>query len=746
MINTIITLNNKRNSFVLLIIAFFINVIPVSGQNNLELITKPNLRVLDLGNSYTQGAVSYLPYLIGKMEVDVSDMCLYCVTLSNSKFSTWYNALSDDTLFVNQRYRIFKAAGGLEADAEIGLHENADASAILHLLTANEWDLIIIHQQSAAAPYYDTWNGEGSNGKLNELIARIRELQPQCAIGTYLVHSYSDNYINNTEESSYLRWQLIAQSVKRFVADYDLDFVLPYGTAIQNLRRSSINDDMDLTKEGVHLSSGLAYYTACCCYYETLIAPRTGKSMMGNSYRIEKDVDILVTDENAPIAQEAVRLAMNDWYSCVNPEDPSDVGEPCIVFSDKEVKRLCLSNWDENEDGLLSEREASSVETIGNVFQDNAAIKSFDELYYFTGLREISSSAFENSKNLQSVVLPENVHYIGDKAFKDCYHLKNVTLPEKLLEIGSQSFYSCVNLQNMEFPPHIEIISDNAFYYCKSLNEVVLPASVTSIGPRALNCQNLIRVYCEREQPIDIFDNTFSDATYSNGKLTVPYGSGHLYQEASGWKLFSDISEDQATYESITIPANEGENYGVCTFCSPFDLDFNNVTSKELKAYIVTGYRANSKSVIATRVKKAPSGTGLIIRGRAGTYTLPSQAITNDYINLLIGVTEKTWLPQTDGDKVNLILAKRNEQIGFYSLSEDGYIDSKKAYLQLPFYLFDDSSTIELSIDFVDDEKSGIIDLNNTPSDSFFYTVSGLQVAHPHKGIYIHRGKKIVVR
>ena len=56
-------LNNKRNSFVLLFIAFFINVIPVSGQNNLELITKPNLRVLDLGNSYTQGAVSYLPYL-----------------------------------------------------------------------------------------------------------------------------------------------------------------------------------------------------------------------------------------------------------------------------------------------------------------------------------------------------------------------------------------------------------------------------------------------------------------------------------------------------------------------------------------------------------------------------------------------------------------------------------------------------------------------------------------------------------
>lgn len=152
MINTIIMLNNKRNSFVLLFIAFFINVIPVSGQNNLELITKPNLRVLDLGNSYTQGAVSYLPYLIEEMEVDVSDMCLYCVTLSNSKFSTWYNALSDDTLFVNQKYRIFKAAGGLEADAEIGLHENADASAILHYLLPTNGTLLSFISRAPSLP------------------------------------------------------------------------------------------------------------------------------------------------------------------------------------------------------------------------------------------------------------------------------------------------------------------------------------------------------------------------------------------------------------------------------------------------------------------------------------------------------------------------------------------------------------------------------------------------------------------
>ncbi|WP_369699732.1 DUF4886 domain-containing protein [Prevotella sp. P6B4] len=81
------------------------------------------------------------------------------------------------------------------------------------------------------------------------------------------------------------------------------------------LRSSSLNNEYDLTRDGTHCGYGLAEYTVACCYYESLIAPRCGISVVGNSARIDvsdkksKYPPVNVTDKNALIAQEAVYLA-----------------------------------------------------------------------------------------------------------------------------------------------------------------------------------------------------------------------------------------------------------------------------------------------------------------------------------------------------------------------------------------------------------------------------------------------------
>ena len=82
-----------------------------------------------------------------------------------------------------------------------------------------------------------------------------------------------------------------------------------------------------MTRDGTHCGYGLAQYTAACCYYESLIAPRCGISVLGNSARIDVSAkesmypSVNVTDENALIAQEAAYLATKDMYLCQNPED-----------------------------------------------------------------------------------------------------------------------------------------------------------------------------------------------------------------------------------------------------------------------------------------------------------------------------------------------------------------------------------------------------------------------------------------
>ena len=61
-------------------------------------------------------------------------------------------------------------------------------------------------------------------------------------------------------------------------------------------------------------------------YYESLIAPRSGISVLGNSAIYDAPNSssgypgVSVTHENALIAQKAAVCATNNWYECINPE------------------------------------------------------------------------------------------------------------------------------------------------------------------------------------------------------------------------------------------------------------------------------------------------------------------------------------------------------------------------------------------------------------------------------------------
>ena len=293
-----------------------------SGSNVLQ---KPDLKILHLGNSFTFDAQSYLMFLLNSNDADVSDMCIYRFMRSAASFKQWYDIYHD--LDQATGYELEKICGGLDANVTPGKGEKGDGSLLRQALNQEQWDVIFIQPSSNWSPYYDEWRGHGDGGYLDELLALLKERQPQAVIGMVLPHSSSSNYAGNAEHSSLERWRLTAQSVKRFTSDYGIDLVVPYGTAVQNLRATSLNNDMDLTCDGLHCELVLARYTASCCYYEAVIAPRTGVSVEGDKTRIPTSwftsttKMVSVDDQTAPIAQKAVMMAMRDWYTCYNPED-----------------------------------------------------------------------------------------------------------------------------------------------------------------------------------------------------------------------------------------------------------------------------------------------------------------------------------------------------------------------------------------------------------------------------------------
>ena len=123
-----------------------------------------------------------------------------------------------------------------------------------------------------------------------------------------------------------------------------------------------------------------------------------------------------------------------------------------IAFANDAVREICISNWDTNHDGSLSEEEAAAVTKIGEEFKANKDITSFNELQYFTGLTEIADNAFYNCEKLTSIKLPATVKKIGEGAFVGCSALtifdfaSNTDMTDFQMESGV--FIGCTSLKN----------------------------------------------------------------------------------------------------------------------------------------------------------------------------------------------------------------------------------------------------------------------------------------------------------
>ncbi len=273
-------------------------------SNSIDYLT-PQLRVLDIGNSYTQNATCYLGDIAKNLGVDTSNICLYRTLFNGGSFKDWYDIYNDINL---NNYYIQHVFGNLKCSNFEQLSQYNGSEGLKSLLIDNKWDLIIIHQASRFAPFYDAWISNEEAGYLPELLEIIRENQPDALIGTLLVHSYGANSFHNTRHlSTIAQWAQIASSAKSMKEDLGIDLIIPYGTAIENLRSTPYNNTDDLLMDGSHLSAGLACYTASCCYYETVFAPWFNKSMAENTFYPSGNPS--VTDENAAIAQEAALLA-----------------------------------------------------------------------------------------------------------------------------------------------------------------------------------------------------------------------------------------------------------------------------------------------------------------------------------------------------------------------------------------------------------------------------------------------------
>ena len=318
---------------------------------------------------------------------------------------------------------------------------------------------------------------------------------------------------------------------------------------------------------------------------------------------------------------------------------------------------------------------------------------------------------------------------------------KTTIIPNSVTSIGYNSMCGFKDLTSITIPSSVTRIAFGAFQG-NGLTSVTIPNSVTSIGAGAFfSCSDLTSVTSLAMTPpqVPVGENAFSKFDIP---LYVPKGTRDAYLAASAWNEFKEVIEIDNTIDDTDLDEITIKDIGKTTWCSEYDLDFTNVAG--IKAYIAMGYDDNDKTIWLARVMKVPAGTGLLVKGDAGTYKIPHVNVRAYYTNMLVGnLGETIKINETDGDKTNYYLSGKDGT--FVSVNGNANIGKNKAYLQLPTSIFAGTRTIGVSFDD-EDGTTAIRETKQSREDGAYYTLQGQRVQNPGKGLYIRNGKVVVIK
>jgi len=289
----------------------------------------------------------------------------------------------------------------------------------------------------------------------------------------------------------------------------------------------------------------------CSGEVEVMADPLEGGTVTGSGYYSGGDVCVLTATPNSGYVfaiwtENGIVVSMDTVFSFyAHPTTIMAKFVPIgnIIFADANVKSICVTNWDTNGDGELSYVEAAAVTDLGNMFNYNNQITSFDELQYFVGLSCICNNAFKDCYFLTSIEIPNSVTSIGNDAFNYCFNLTSIEIPSSVTTIGNSAFLSCFNLTSIEISSSVTTIGNYAFSGCSGFTgELIIPNSVTLIGNGAFaGCSGLSSIIMMSITPPTLeFSDAFS-ATNNTLRIFVPYESLEVYKTAPNWSSYQSI-------------------------------------------------------------------------------------------------------------------------------------------------------------------------------------------------------------
>lgn len=215
------------------------------------------LKVLAIGNSFSEDAMRWM-YDIAE-DCGAEDVVFANMYIGGCSLERHVSNIQNDAKAYDYQ-KISKETGGQWTHTGQG---GADSWSISQGLQAEDWDYITIQQVSGYSGDPASFKN-GNTDYVDEMVNYIRKYNTTAKIGYHMTWAYQQDS-NHGDFGKYNKDQMtmynaILSTVQNTVlAEHpEIDFVIPAGTTIQNLRTSFLGDT--LTRDGYHMSYNLGRY------------------------------------------------------------------------------------------------------------------------------------------------------------------------------------------------------------------------------------------------------------------------------------------------------------------------------------------------------------------------------------------------------------------------------------------------------------------------------------------------------
>ena len=289
--------------YLLVLFLFPIGLLAQESYPNHPLPQQPDtLRILAIGNSFSDDATEYLPGLLeaagihnvilGRLYIGGCTLERHCTEFETDGHEYVYRKSVANEWVTVKRYK---------------------EGSFMDGVCDEPWDIITLQQGSPKSGRWDSYDPW-----LPKLIEIVRQncSNPDAAIVWHQTWAYAHNYESrnfaNYTYSQELMYACIESCVEKLRRDYDIPVVIASGVAVQNLRKGKLQTEREYTRDGFHMDYKYGRYATACVWFETLIRPVFGVSVKGNTFR-NQGTENEITQKEARILQKAAIQASGYW-------------------------------------------------------------------------------------------------------------------------------------------------------------------------------------------------------------------------------------------------------------------------------------------------------------------------------------------------------------------------------------------------------------------------------------------------